>query len=166
MLGRIAAVIAVGIGAVLGTGTIIALAQGQDAITQRRLAMRAIATAGTPPLKMSKGEEPFELSKVQAGLKTYQAEGAKLKNLFPDNSKTGDTEAQPKIWTARAEFSAAIDTFIATAKKAADTIKDEASFKAEYTNVLRSCGGCHKEADGFAPRLGDSFKRLKQELKK
>jgi hypothetical protein len=26
---------------------------------------------------------------------------------------------------------------------------------------LRSCGGCHKESDGFAPRLADSFKKLK-----
>jgi cytochrome c556 len=165
MLLRGGGLVALGILAVLGGGTIAAYAQSQDAITQRRLAMRAIATAGTPPFKMSKGEEPFDLAKVQAGLKAYQTEGAKLKNLFPDNSKAGDTEAAAKIWTARAEFNAAIDTFIATAKSAAETIKDEASFKAGYPKVLASCGGCHKEADGFAPRLGDSFKRLKQELK-
>jgi cytochrome c556 len=127
--------------------------------------MRTIATAGTPPFNMSKGEAPFDLAKVQAGLQAFQTEAAKLKGLFPDNSRTGDTEATAKVWTARAEFNAAIDTFIATAKSAAETIKDEASFKAGYPKVVASCGGCHKEADGFAPRLGDSFKRLKQELK-
>lgn len=161
MLNHVAVLIAIGTGAVLGSGTIIAYAQNADAITQRRAAMTNIAKAGTPPFNMSKGEAPFELAKVQAGLKTYQDAAAKLKGLFPDNSKTGDTDASPKIWSARAEFNAAIDTFISTAKSAAAAIKDEATFKAEYPKVIRSCGGCHKDADGFAPRLADSFKKLK-----
>ena len=161
MLNRVAVLIAIGTSAILGTGTLIAYAQNADAITQRRAAMTNIAKAGTPPFNMSKGELPFDLAKVQAGLKTYQDEAAKLKGLFPDNSKTGDTDASPKIWSARAEFNAAIDTFIATAKAAAGAIKNEATFKAEYPKVVRSCGGCHKDADGFAPRLADSFKKLK-----
>lgn len=165
MLLRGGGLVALGILAVLGGGMIAAYAQSQDAITQRRLVMRAIVAAGSDAFKMTKNELPFDLAKVQAGLKGYQTEAAKLKGLFPDNSRTGDTEATAKVWTARAEFDAAIDTFIATAKSAAETIKDEASFKAGYPKVLASCGGCHKEADGFAPRLGDSFKRLKQELK-
>lgn len=160
MLKRVALVVALGTSAVLATGTIIAYAQNQDAISQRRGVMKNIATAGTPPFKMTRGEEPFDLAKVQAGLKTYQAEAAKLKDLFPDNSKTGDTDAKPTIWSARSEFNTAIDTFIATARSAADTIKDETTFKAEYPKVVRSCGGCHKDADGFAPRLADSFKKL------
>ena len=147
--------------AVLGMGTIFAYAQNSDAITQRRAAMKNMYTAGSPPLKMFKGEEAFDVAKVQAGLQTYQAEGAKMKTLFPDDSKTGDTDAAPAIWTARADFNSAIDTFIATAKAAASAIKDEASFKGEYKKVLDSCGGCHKVADGFAPRLGDSIKKLK-----
>jgi cytochrome c556 len=161
MLRRAAVVAALGIGAILGTGTIMAYAQNQDAITQRRAVMKNIATAGSDPFKMTKGDVPFDLANVQAGLKTYQTEAAKLKNLFPDNSKTGDTDASPKIWSARAEFNAAINTFIATAKSTADAIKDEATFKAEYSKAVRSCGGCHKDADGFAPRLADSFKKLK-----
>ena len=165
MLKRAGGFIALGVAAILGTGTFVAYAQSQDAITQRRMVMRAIATAGTPPFEMSRGNMPFDLAKVQAGLKTYQTEAAKLKDLFPDSSKTGDTEAKAKIWTARAEFNAAIETFIATSKAAAEAVKDEASFKATYPKIGASCGGCHKEADGFAPRLGDSFKRLKQELK-
>src|SRR4026208_939807 len=100
MLRRAAVVAALGIGAILGTGSIIAYAQNSDAITQRRAAMTNIAKAGTPPFKMSRGEEPFDLAKIQAGLKTYQTEAAKLKDLFPDNSKTGDTDASPKIWSA------------------------------------------------------------------
>lgn len=150
---------AIALTAVIGMGTVVAYAQNSDAITQRRAAMKNMFTAGSPPLKMFKGEEALDVAKVQAAMQTHQAEGAKLKALFPDDSKTGDTDASPTIWTARADFNSAIDTFIATAKAAASAIKDEASFKAEYKKVLDSCGGCHKAADGFAPRLGDSIKK-------
>ena len=149
--------------AALGAGATVVWAQNLDAIKQRREAMREIAKAGTPPFKMSKGEIPFDLTKVQAGLKTYHEQASKLKLLFPEDSKTGgDTDASPKIWAKRPEFEKAIETFIATAKSAAETIKDEASFKAEYPKVFRSCGGCHNDTDGFSPRLADSFKKLSQ----
>jgi cytochrome c556 len=149
--------------ATIAIGATAVCAQNLDAIKQRREAMRTIASAGTPPFKMVKGEAPFELAAVQAGLKAYQDEAAKLARLFPEDSKTGgDTDASPKIWQARAEFEGAINTFISTAKNAAASITDEASFKREYPAVVRSCGGCHKDEGGFAPRLADSFKKLKQ----
>ena len=149
--------------AALGIGATIAYAQNLDAIKNRRDVMRAIATAGLTNFKMMKGEAPFDLAKVQAGLKIYQDEAAKLKGLFPDDSKTGgDTDASPKIWQERPQFNAAIESFINGAKAAASTIKDEQTFKAEYPKVVTSCGGCHKDADGFSPRLADSFKKLKQ----
>jgi cytochrome c556 len=145
----------------LAVGATVVAAQNLDAIKQRRDVMRAIAKAGSVPFKMSKGEAPFDLATVQAGLKAYQEEGAKLKNLFPEDSKTGgNTDASPKIWTARSEFNAAVDGFVANAKAVAAAIKDEATFKTEYVKAVRSCGACHKETDGFAPRLGDSFKKL------
>ena len=149
--------------AALGIGATIAYAQNLDAIKNRRDVMKAIANAGITNFKMMKGEAPFDLAKVQAGLKIYQDEAAKLKGLFPDDSKTGgDTDASPKIWQERPQFNAAIESFINGAKAAASTIKDEQTFKAEYPKVVTSCGGCHKDADGFSPRLVDSFKKLKQ----
>jgi cytochrome c556 len=148
----------------LAIGATVVLAQNAEVIKQRREAMRAIAKAGTPPFKMSKGELPFDLATVQAGLKAYQEQGAKLKGLFPEDSKTGKTDASSKIWQARSEFESAVDTFVGTAKSAAAAIKDEATFKDEYPKVVRSCGGCHKETDGFSPRLGDSFKRMQEPL--
>jgi cytochrome c556 len=149
--------------AALGIGATIAYAQNLDAIKNRRDVMRAIATAGITNFKMMKGEAPFDLAKVQAGLKIYQDEAAKLKGLFPDDSKTGgDTDASPKIWQERPQFNAAIESFINGAKAAASAITDEQTFKAEYPKVVTSCGGCHKDADGFSPRLADSFKKLKQ----
>jgi cytochrome c556 len=149
--------------ATLAIGATVVYAQNLDAIKQRREVMKTIAVAGITNFKMIKGETPFDLAKVQAGLATYQNEAAKLKKLFPDDSKTGgDTDASPKIWQAKAEFEAAIDTFIAIAKVAASTIRDEATFKAEYPKVVNSCNGCHKDVNGFSPRLADSFKKLNQ----
>lgn len=147
----------------LALGSGFAYAQNLDAIEKRRAAMKSIATAGTPPFQMMKGNAPFELAKVQSALKTYQEEGAKLKTLFPDDSKTGgNTDAPAKIWQEKAEFLKAIDTFVGIAQSGSRLITDEATFKAEYPKVAASCGGCHKDADGFAPRLGDSLKKLKQ----
>lgn len=147
--------------AALAVCTTLVLAQNLDAIKQRQEAMDTMAKPGIQVFKMSKGEVPFDLATVQATLKTYQEQGAKLKTLFPDDSKTGgDTDAQPKIWQARAEFEKAIDAFIATARSSAAAMTDEASFKAQYPEVSKSCGNCHKSSDGFAPALSESLKRL------
>ena len=127
MLRIMAAVAAVAIGAT------VVCAQNLDAIKQRRQVMKTIATAADANFKMMKGEAPFDLAKVQGRLKIYQDEAAKLKGLFPDDSKTGgDTDASPKIWQVKAEFNAAVDNFVAVARAAASVIKDEASLKAEY----------------------------------
>jgi cytochrome c556 len=147
--------------AALGLGATFACGQNLGVIKERRQAMRAIAISGTINLKMFKGEIAFDLAKLQGGLKTYQEEAAKLKALFPEDSKTGgDTDASPRIWRAKTDFDKAIDTFIAVAKTAASAITDQRSFKAQYAKVVRSCDGCHKDANGFAPRLIDSFKKL------
>jgi cytochrome c556 len=150
--------------AALAVGATSVLAQNLDAIKQRREAMSAIGTLSTNNFKMMKGEAPFDLAKVQSALKTMNDNAAKFKSLFPADSKTGgDTAASPKIWQAKAKFEAAADKLAAEIKAAAGAIKDEATLKTEYMKVARSCGGCHKqEGDGFAPRLEESFKRLKQ----
>jgi cytochrome c556 len=144
-------------------GSAVANAQNLDAIEKRRAVMKAIARAGSPPFQMMKGNAPFDLAKVQAALRTYQEEGAKLKTLFPDDSKSGGgTDAPARIWNDKAGFAKAVETFVGIARAAAPLINDEATFRAEYPNVAASCGGCHKDADGYAPKLADSLKKLKQ----
>ena len=51
--------------------------------------MKAIATAGITNFGMMKGSIPFDLAKLQSGLKLYQDEAPKLKALFPEDSKFG-----------------------------------------------------------------------------
>jgi len=125
------------------TATVV-LAQ-TDVIAQRRDLMKANGAATKDPGAMLKGETAFDLTKVQASLAKYQEVASKMPNLYPDNSKTGgDTTAAPKIWDDKAGFKAAFDKFAADAKAAATAIKDEASFKANFPNVLKNCGSCHE----------------------
>jgi cytochrome c556 len=94
---------------------------------------------------MAKGDAPFELPKVQASLKTIQETAVKAKGLFPDDTKTGETDALPAAFENKADLLARFDKLGADAKAAEGAIKDEASFKAEWPKVVANCGGCHKE---------------------
>ena len=115
------------------------------AISARQEAMKAIAGAAKEPGAVMKGEAKFDLAKVHSSLAVYQEQAVKLKNLWPDDSKSGDTAALPAVWDKKSEFIALFDKMAANAKAASANIKDEASFKAEWPKVMSSCGGCHRE---------------------
>jgi cytochrome c556 len=131
--------------AALAVGATVVLAQNAAVIDQRKQAMKAMGGAAKEPGAMAKGETPFDLAKVQASLKTIEETSAKAKGLFPDDSKTGETDALPAAFEKKADVMARFDKMGAAAKAAAGAIKDEASFKAEWPKVLSNCGGCHKE---------------------
>ncbi|KAF0232238.1 MAG: cytochrome C [Beijerinckiaceae bacterium] len=150
--------------ALVATGATVAVAQNADAIKQRREAMRAIARAGAEPFKMTKGEAPFNLAAVQNVMKAIEENAPKFKAAFPDNAKTGATDATAKVWESRADFNAIIDKWVVDAKAAAIAIKDEASFKAEYPKMAQTCGSCHGNRGGYSPGLGDSFKKMQDPL--
>jgi cytochrome c556 len=91
------------VGLVMAVGLGAALAD--DPIKQRRDLMKANGDATKPILGMMKGA-PFDLAAVKASLKAYADAAAKASDLFPDSSKTGDTNALPAIWDNKADFSA------------------------------------------------------------
>lgn len=135
------AVIAVG-----ATAVTAVYAQNLDIIKARKESMKAVGGAAKEPGAMMKGDAKFDLAKVQASLKVYQAESAKQKDMYPDNSKTGgDTTVLPAVWDKKTDFNARFDKLVADAKAAEGAIKDEASFKTEWPKVMSNCGGCHKE---------------------
>ena len=101
---------------------------------------------------------------MQAVLRAIEANAPKFKTMFPDDSKVGATEATAKVWTDRAEFNAVADKWVVDAKAALAAIKDEATFKVEYANMTRACGGCHGAKAGYSPSLSDSFKRMQTPL--
>lgn len=130
--------------AAMAVCTTLVMAQNTAAIDQRKQAMKAIGGAMKDPVTMSKGEAPFDLVKVQASLKGIQETAVKAKNLFPDDSKTGETDALPAAFENRPDVMARLDKMAADAQAASAAIKDEASLKTEFPKVASNCGGCHK----------------------
>lgn len=132
------------VAAAMTVGVTAVLAQ-EDPVEQRQKIYKSWGAAAKEPGQMLKGETKFDLDKVQAALRTF-TEGTKhLPKLFPANAKSGaKTAALPAIWEKQQEFNALFVKFENEAQAALNTIKDEATFKAEFPKVLRNCGGCHE----------------------
>jgi cytochrome c556 len=136
----IASVVAVTATAVMGQASV------SPAIKQRQDLMKGQGAALKEPGAMMKGDLPFDLTKVKASLTSLQESAKKAPGLFPDDSKTGgETAALPAIWEKKSDFNARFTKLGTDAAAAAGTIKDEATFKAEWPKVTTNCGGCHKE---------------------
>jgi len=136
---------AVVLASLLALASGVAIAQNADVIKARKETFKAMGGAAGPMGKMLRGEEAFDLAKVQAGLKTIAENNQKVAKLFPADSKDGDTKALPAIWTDKAKFDAIFAKLDAAVAAAIPAIKDEASFKAEAPKVLGNCGACHND---------------------
>ena len=129
--------------AALAIGVTAVVAQG-DPIAARKALMKANGQSAGQGNKFMKGEEPFDLAKAQAIFANYQKASTDFGKLFPDSSKAGDTAALPAVWENKADFDAKLAKLGADAKDAAAKVKDEASFKAAFPEVMKNCGGCHQ----------------------
>ena len=126
-------------------GGLSAVVAADDPIATRKALMKANGDATKVVVPMLKGEAPFKLEAVQAALTAYADSAGKMGRLFPKGSETGGkTEALPAIWTNKADFDAKMAKFGEDSKAALASIKDEASFKANFGGVLKNCGGCHE----------------------
>src|SRR6478735_7433681 len=105
-------------------------------IAERQQAMKAIGAATREGAAIAKGDVPFDAAKAQAVFKTYADAAKKVPGLFPDNSKTGETTASPKIWEDQAGFKAAFAKFEADA----------------------AAGAAVTSLDGFRPAFGAATK--------
>jgi cytochrome c556 len=122
----------------------VAVSADSDAIAQRRDLMKANGKAAKALVDIIKGA-PFELTTVQASLKTFLNAAEKMPKLFPDDSKTGgETHALPAIWENKADVDARFAKLGTDASTALKNITDEASFKADIKPVLDNCGACHE----------------------
>jgi len=120
------------------------VAQQQDPIAARKAIMKANGQQAQLATKMNKGEEPFTVEKGKKVFATFQ-DVAKAHALFPETSKTGgDTAALPAIWENKADFEARLTKLATDAKAAEAQVKDLDSFKAQFTEVAKNCGGCHQ----------------------
>jgi cytochrome c556 len=133
------------VASLLALGVTAAIAQS-NVVEQRQALMKEMGAQTRPIGAMMRGQEPFDLAKVQAGLKVFAENPKKFVTLFPESSKNAEkTEALPTIWENKAKFEATGNKLSQDAQTAMTTIKDEASFKAEMPKVLQNCGACHNE---------------------
>lgn len=131
--------------AAVALGATVVVAQ-QDPIAARKAVMKANGEQARIGTQMVKGEAPFDLAKAKAIFVTYQDAAAKMPNLFPDNSKTGgETAALPKIWESKADFTTRFAKFGQEAKAAEAATRDLDTFKAQFPEVQKNCGGCHEQ---------------------
>jgi cytochrome c556 len=129
---------------IFALGATAVLAQS-DPIATRKALMKANGDQAKIGAAMAKGEAPFDLAKAKKVFATYEDAARKMPDLFPDNSKTGgDTAADPRIWQNMADFKTKFVKFGDDSKAAEAAIKDLDTYKAQWTTVMRNCGGCHE----------------------
>ncbi len=133
------------IASLLALGATVAVAQS-DVVEQRQNLMKQMGAQTRPIGSMLRGQEPFDLAKVQAGLKVFADNADKAATLFPESTKDAPkTESLPSIWENKAKFDGIMTKFSQDAKTAMASIKDEATFKAEMPKVMQNCGACHND---------------------
>lgn len=128
--------------AVAALGVTAVVAQS-DPIAARKAVMKENGNQSRISREMIEGKQPFDLAAAHKVLATFASTADKMKPLFPDSSKAGDTAALPAIWENKADFDAKMAKFSADSKAADATVKDLDSFKAAMGEVGKNCGGCH-----------------------
>ena len=132
-------------GLVLAIVASLAPVRAEDAIAARQAVLKAIGDDIRPVAAMLRHEAPFDLAAVRAALRTTAEGAAMLPAHFPDNSRTGRTEASPRIWAEKERFLALYATLAADARAAEAAITDEASFAARFPKILADCKACHDD---------------------
>jgi cytochrome c556 len=128
--------------AVVALGVTAVVAQS-DPIAARKALMKENGKQSGIARAMIEGKEPFDLAKAKTVLANFAAASEKGKNLWPDNSKAGDTASLPAIWENKADFDAKLAKLSADAKAKDAGVKDLDSFKAAMGDIGKDCGGCH-----------------------
>ena len=127
--------------AALGITAVIAQS---DPLATRKALMKENGNQSRIAREMIEAKQPFNLEAAKKVLATFGETADKGKNLWPDNSKGGDTASLPAIWENKADFDAKLVKFSAEAKAAGGKVTDLDSFKAQMGEVGKNCGGCHQ----------------------
>jgi cytochrome c556 len=115
-----------------------------DPIKARQKLMKANGETSKAVASMLKGATPFKLVVAQTALHAYIEASQRGPALFPPGSDKGKTEALPAIWKNKPDFEARFAKLGEDARSALASIKDEATFKANFPPLFKDCGGCHE----------------------
>jgi cytochrome c556 len=116
-----------------------------DPLSQRKALMKGNLEGAQNVNKMVRGENPFDVAKVNAAFIQWADTAQKLPTLFPEPPTPGqDTRAMPKVWENKADFEAKIAAFakaVADNKGKASTLEE---LKVAFPAVNNACNNCHE----------------------
>lgn len=136
--------------AAIAIGITAVAAQSEPIIKQRNALMNVMWKDGLAgPYRMTKGREPFDQKKVEAGLAKMAEIADQLPPLWPPNSKP---PAKPntkyssslKIWDNRPDFDAKLAKLTQSIKESRGKAKDLDSVKTIVNNINQACESCHE----------------------
>jgi cytochrome c556 len=129
--------------AALAVGITAVLAQGNP-IAERKEIMKTNGAAARIGTQMIRGEAPFDAAKAKEVFDGVRFGMTRFPELFPENSRTGDTRAAPRIWEDRQGFRAASEKIVQDATQASASTTDLESFRANFQRVSANCNSCHE----------------------
>jgi cytochrome c556 len=116
-----------------------------DPLSQRKALMKGNLEGALNLNKMIRGENPFDLAKVDAAFAQWTETAQKLPTLFPEPPIPGqETRALPKIWENKTDFEAKIAFFTKAVADNKDKAKTLDELKAAFPNVNNACNNCHE----------------------
>lgn len=127
-------------------GIVYETASAQDPIAARQAAMKEVGKNFGVVNRMNCGQDAFDAAAASAAFTAIATASKDYATLFPVGSETGgETEALPAIWQSKAEFDAIAMDLSTAASAAATASTDEASFKAAFSSVGKTCSACHSK---------------------
>jgi cytochrome c556 len=133
-------------------GVTAVMAQSEP-LSQRKALMKDNGKDIGTLSKMTRGEEPFDVAKINAAFVEWSAAAQKLPGLFPEPPKPGeDTRALPKIWENKSDFEAKIAAFGKVISDNKDKVKTVDELKIAVPLIGKACGNCHEPYRKPAPR--------------
>ena len=116
----------------------------QNVIAERTALMKLQGAQTAQGVKFMKGEEPFDLAKAKNIFTVLAGTADKMPSVFPESSKNAESKSLPALWEKYDDFKALAAKLGSDSRAAGASVKDEASFKAAFTEVTKNCGGCHR----------------------
>ena len=124
-----------------------AMADAKAAIEAREACMKANGGMMKVMVPIIKGQKAYDKAAIDAAIANAQKACGGWADWWGEDTKPGGavkTEAKAEIWSDPAGFEAAGKAYV-TAEAAVLASTDEASFKAAFPALGKSCQGCHEK---------------------
>ena len=124
-----------------------AMADAKASIEAREACMKANGGMMKVMVPIIKGQKAYDKAAIDAAIANAQKACGGWADWWGEDTKPGGavkTEAKAEIWSDPAGFEAAGKAYM-TAEAAVLASTDEASFKAAFPALGKSCQGCHEK---------------------